>query len=168
VVRFLAFENSEEDALGETPIPGGLLKVYRGLDADQHLSYEGQATFKYIPVDEHVELSLGVVGNVRVLPVVKELKFLNHTFSPEGNVSGWDEVRAWEIEISNTRSLPVSVQITRKVPTTKWTLQQEDNPGVSYKKWDVDHLRFDVDLAAGERKTIAYRLTTFCGERGNQ
>jgi len=31
VVRFLSFKNDKEHKLGETPIPGGMLKVYRGV-----------------------------------------------------------------------------------------------------------------------------------------
>ncbi|MHC4560612.1 MAG: hypothetical protein ACYTFW_23200, partial [Planctomycetota bacterium] len=31
VVRFLSFKNDKEHELGETPIPGGMLKVYRGV-----------------------------------------------------------------------------------------------------------------------------------------
>ena len=58
VIRFLSFKNDEEHELGETPIPGGVLKVYRTVDDARHLSYEGQSSFKYIPVGEDVELSL--------------------------------------------------------------------------------------------------------------
>ena len=50
VMRFLSFTNDEEHKLGETPIPGGLLKVYRTEDKQEHLSYAGQSNFKYIPV----------------------------------------------------------------------------------------------------------------------
>ncbi|MHC4088494.1 MAG: hypothetical protein ACYSU5_25305, partial [Planctomycetota bacterium] len=64
-VRFLSFKNDEEHKLGETPIPGGMLKVYRGADDKGHLSYTGQSAFKYIPVDEDVELNLGAVGEKR-------------------------------------------------------------------------------------------------------
>jgi len=59
VVRFLSFKNDEEHNLGQTPIPGGLLKVYRDVGDKGHLSYTGQSSFKYIPVDEDVELNLG-------------------------------------------------------------------------------------------------------------
>ncbi|NIS79890.1 MAG: hypothetical protein GTO14_06735, partial [Anaerolineales bacterium] len=38
VVRFLSFKNDEEHELGETPIPGGMLKVYRSVDDRGHLS----------------------------------------------------------------------------------------------------------------------------------
>jgi hypothetical protein len=43
VVRFLSFKNDEEHKLGDTPIPGGMLKVYRSADNQGHLSYTGQA-----------------------------------------------------------------------------------------------------------------------------
>ena len=49
VIRMLSFKNDKEHKLGETPIPGGVLKVYRTADKEQHLSYEGQSQFQYIP-----------------------------------------------------------------------------------------------------------------------
>jgi hypothetical protein len=49
VIRYLSFKNDTEHKLGETPIPDGAMKVYRTVDDQQHLSYEGQSSFKYIP-----------------------------------------------------------------------------------------------------------------------
>ena len=46
VVRFLSFKNDKEHKLGETPIPGGMLKVYRDVGDKEHLSYTGQSSFK--------------------------------------------------------------------------------------------------------------------------
>ena len=63
VVRFLSFKNDKEHELGETPIPGGMLKVYRNAGGEGHLSYTGQSSFKYVPVDEDVELNLSVVAD---------------------------------------------------------------------------------------------------------
>ena len=37
VMRFLSFANDEKHELGETPIPGGLLKVYRNAGDNGHL-----------------------------------------------------------------------------------------------------------------------------------
>ena len=48
VIRFLSFKNDTEHKLGDTPIPGGLLKVYRSTGSQGHLSYTGQSEFKYI------------------------------------------------------------------------------------------------------------------------
>ncbi|MBW1942777.1 MAG: hypothetical protein JRJ51_08075 [Deltaproteobacteria bacterium] len=65
VVHFLSFKNNQAHRLGKTPIPGGAIKVYRSVDASGYLSYAGQSGFKYIPVDEDVELNLGSSWNTR-------------------------------------------------------------------------------------------------------
>ena len=84
VVRFLSFKNDEEHELGETPIPGGMLKVYRGVGDAGHLSYTGQSSFKYVPLDEDVELNLGRVANVVVEPELMEFKTENYRFDRRG------------------------------------------------------------------------------------
>ena len=56
VVRYLSFKNDEDHQLGETPIPGGQLKVYRTVDDDRHLVG---------PVDDRgLEGGIGDVGHV--------------------------------------------------------------------------------------------------------
>ncbi len=47
VVRFLSFKNDDEHKLGQTPIPGGMLKVYGNVDEVGHLSYAGQSQESY-------------------------------------------------------------------------------------------------------------------------
>ena len=73
VVRFLSFKNDKKHKLGDTPIPGGAMKVYRDLQENKHLSYAGASSFKYIPVNEKVELNLGAVQNVVVKPTMMNL-----------------------------------------------------------------------------------------------
>ncbi|MBN1975408.1 MAG: DUF4139 domain-containing protein, partial [Sedimentisphaerales bacterium] len=109
VIRFLSFKNDEEHELGETPIPGGMLKVYRNVDKENHLSYEGQSEFKYIPVNEEVELNLGSVANVVVEPKLMDFKTENYRFGNNGEITGWDEVRTFEIEVRNTRDTAIKV-----------------------------------------------------------
>jgi hypothetical protein len=109
VVRFLSFKNDEEHKLGETPIPGGTLKVYRGVGDKGHLSYTGQSSFKYVPVDEDVELNLGAVGDVVVEPTLMDFETKNYRFDRKRNISGWDEVRKFKIEVKNTRDIGVKV-----------------------------------------------------------
>jgi len=103
VVRFLSFKNDQEHELGDTPIPGGLLKVYRDAGDDGHLSYTGQSSFKYIPVDEDVELNLGGVADVVVEPKLMDYKTANYRFDRWRNISGWDEIRTFKVEVRNTR-----------------------------------------------------------------
>ncbi|MCD6394729.1 MAG: DUF4139 domain-containing protein, partial [Planctomycetes bacterium] len=110
VMRFLSFKNDTEHNLGETPIPGGLLKVYRGVDDEQHLAYTGQSSFKYIPVDEDVELNLGSVSDVVVEPKLMAYKTQNYKLDRRRNISGWDEIRTFKIEVRNTRDIPVKLE----------------------------------------------------------
>jgi hypothetical protein len=164
VVRFLSFKNDTKHSLGETPIPGGVLKVYRNVDKQGHLSYEGRSEFKYIPVDEDVELNLGAVANVVVEPNLMNLETDNYKFDKDGNINGWDEIRKFKIEVKNTRETPVKVEIQRNFNTTYWDLKKSGNFG-DYEKVDADTVKFTLKLDPRSAKEFEYTLTTYHGTR---
>ncbi len=164
VVRFLSFKNDQEHKLGETPIPGGVLKVYRTADARRHLSYAGQSSFKYIPVNEDVELNLGAVPDVVVEPGLMDFRTDNYRFDRHGNVAGWDEVRAFEVEVKNTREIPVKVEIRRNFETAHWTLERA-GPIDEFEKVDMDTVEFNLLLEPRSQKKFQYTLTTYHGVR---
>ena len=164
VVRFLSFKNDEEHKLGDTPIPGGLLKVYRGVDEAGHLSYEGQSGFKYIPVDEDVELNLGSVANVVVEPKLMDYKTAQYMFDNRGNISGWDEIRTFKLEAKNTRAVPIKIEIQRNFPTQHWDLKNSGEFG-DYEKVDLDTVKYTLSLDQGSNKEFGYVLTTHHGRR---
>ena len=164
VVRFLSFKNDEEHKLGETPIPGGMLKVYRGVDSQGHLSYTGQSSFKYIPVDEDVELNLGPVANLVVEPKLMDFKTENYRFDRRGNVSGWDEIRTFEIEVRNTRDINVKVEIKRNFNTQYWDLKRSGEFG-QFEKVDLNTVKFTLDLQPRSAKKFEYVLRSYHGDR---
>ncbi|MCD4780178.1 MAG: DUF4139 domain-containing protein [Candidatus Omnitrophica bacterium] len=166
VIRFLSFKNDEDHLLGETPIPGGLLKVFRNVDAENHLSYEGQSEFKYIPIDEDVELNLGAVQNIVVEPKLMNLKTENFMFDRHGNINGWDEVRTYKMEVKNTRQVPVEVEIKRNFNALKWDIHNE-GAEVKYEKIDANTVKYKLALQSKENKTFQYTLRTFHGRRGD-
>ena len=161
VVRFLSFKNDEEHKLGETPIPGGMLKVYRGVGDKGHLSYTGQSSFKYIPVDEDVELNLGAVGDVVVEPTLMDYETKNYRFDKDRNISGWDEVRKFKIEVKNTRDIGVKVEIQRNFPTQYWKLETNQE----FEKVDLDTVKFTLVLKPRSKQDFEYTLTTYHGVR---
>jgi hypothetical protein len=165
VVRFLSFKNDQEHKLGETPIPDGVLRVCRRAGAGGHLSYEGQSGFKYIPVGQEVELNLGAVGNVAVKPTLMDFKTENYQFDTHGDVSGWEEVRRWKLEVKNTRELPVKVEVRRNFGTPKWELEKGGEFG-EYQKVDMDTVKFTLALEPRTKKEFTYTLRTFLGTRG--
>ncbi|MHC4474505.1 MAG: LamG-like jellyroll fold domain-containing protein [Planctomycetota bacterium] len=156
VRRFLSFKNDADHQLGETPIPGGMLKVYRTVDDAQHLTYVGQSEFKYIPVDEDVELDLGAVDDVVVKPTLMDFRTENYKYDPNGNIAGWDEIRTFKIEAKNTRAVPVEVRIQRNFGRPEWelTTQQE------YEKVDLDTVKFTLMLEPRSRQEFEYVFKT--------
>jgi hypothetical protein len=164
VVRFLSFKNDKAHSLGNTPIPGGMLKVYRNVDKQGHLSYEGQSEFKYIPVDEDVELNIGAVANVVVEPKLMDFKTDNYKFDKDGNISGWDEIRKFKIEVKNTRETPVRVEIQRNFNTSYWELRKSGDFG-DFEKVDLDTVKFTLKLEPRSAKKFEYILTTYHGTR---
>jgi hypothetical protein len=164
VVRFLSFKNDQEHKLGETPIPGGMLKVYRGVDDKAHLSYTGQSSFKYIPVDEDVELNLGSVADVVVEPKLMDFKMENYRFDRNGNVSGWDEIHAFKIEVRNTRDIDVKVDIKRNFNSQYWDINNSGDFG-TFEKVDLDTVKFTLELQPKSTKQFEYVLRTYNGSR---
>jgi len=160
-IRFIAFTNDEEHNLGETPIPNGTVKIYGRADAEGYLSYVGGTSVKYIPVNEEVELNLGPARLVKVEPTLMNYKTENYVYDRKRNIIGWDEERAWDIKITNTRELPIELEITRGFGTSYWTLQA-DTP---YEKHDVMHARFKVNLEPRSKQTFGYTVITYHGVR---
>jgi hypothetical protein len=166
VVRFLSFKNDKEHKLGQTPIPGGMLKVCRTIDEGGHFSYVGQSEFKYIPVDEDVELNLGEVGDVVVEPKLMEFKTDNYRFDRNRDISGWDEFHTFTIDVRNTRDIPVKVEITRNFGTQYWGLANSGDFG-KFEEVDLDTVKYTIELSARSKKQFGYELHTYHGEREN-
>jgi hypothetical protein len=164
VNRFLSFKNDQDHKLGQTPIPDGSLTVYRFADAQRHLSYEGQSSFKYIPVNEKVELDLGAVADVVVEPNLIETRTDNYRFDNRGNVAGWDEILVFNVQVRNAREVPAKVEITRNFESRYWDLARSGAID-GYEKVDLDTVKFTVELPPRSKKTFEYTLTIYNGVR---
>ncbi len=160
-IRFVKFANDEDHNLGDTPIPNGTVKIYSQAEERGYLSYVGGTNIKYIPVDEEVELNLGPARLVSVEPKLMDFKTDNYIFDRKGNIAGWDEIRTWKIEITNTRELPIEIEITRGFGTAYWTIQVD----IPYEKHDATHARFKVNLEPRSKSTFEYTIITYHGVR---
>jgi hypothetical protein len=160
-IRFVKFANDEKYNLGQTPIPNGDVKIYSQADEQGSLSYVGGTSIKYIPVNEEVELNLGPAKLVNVEPKLMDFKTENYIFDNRGNISGWDEIRTWKIEMTNTRTLPIQIEITRGFGTAYWTLSS----GTTYEKHDTTHARFTLELEPRSKQMLEYTVRTYHGTR---
>jgi hypothetical protein len=164
-VRFVSFKNNAEHQLGTTPIPEGTMKIYRSVNAAQNLSYIGAADIKYIPVNEDVELNLGPARLVKVEPVLMQTQTENYTFDDKGNITGWDDIETWQIKLTNTRDIPVDVEITRNFGIDHWDIDANAVDNIKYKKHDKTRARFTLTLPARSEQSFTYTVTKYQGRR---
>ncbi|MBL7214041.1 MAG: DUF4139 domain-containing protein [Phycisphaerae bacterium] len=177
-VRFVSFKNDAEHKLGETPIPEGAVKIYRNLNDMQNLSYIGGSSLKYIPVNEDVELNLGPDQLVKVEPVLMNTQTDNYIFDNKGNITGSDTIETWKLKLTNTRDIPVEIEITRNFGTDYWDIELNNSPPAkgeypeggrgsipTYKKHDKNRARFTITLSPRTETSFAYTVTNYQGQR---
>ncbi|MCK5000106.1 MAG: DUF4139 domain-containing protein [Anaerohalosphaera sp.] len=165
VIRYLSFKNDTDHQLGDTPIPGGAMKVYRGVDAQGHLSYEGRSSFKYIPVNEDIELNLGAVTDVIVTSKLTDYRTASYRYDGDGDIAGYDEIFTVSITVKNTRDLPIEIELKRQTATSHWDIESNKDADKYYEKIDVDTFKYTLNLEPQSEKAVEYELTKYHGLR---
>jgi hypothetical protein len=164
VIRFLSYANDTAHKLGDTPIPGGQLKVYRDTGKHARLSYTGESAFKYIPVNEDVELNLGPAADVKVEPVLMAVARENFKFDRKRDPDGYDEVQTYTVTLTNTRDIPVKVEIKRNFESQYWSLTHQGFSGV-YEREDLDTVKFTMTLDPRSESKFDYTVRLYRGTR---
>ena len=169
-VRFVSFANDTEHELGETPIPEGAIKIYRNVNEQQNLSYIGSSSIKYIPVNEDIELNLGPARLVKVEPILIEQKTENHSFDNNGNIDGWDDIETYKVTITNTRDIPIDIEITWNMGTDAWELTLGDfssNPAelITYKRHDKSRGRFTMTVRPNSKRMFIHTTRKYRQKR---
>jgi hypothetical protein len=155
VVRFYRFTNSEPSKLGKEPLPDGAVKAFRTVTDDQLYAFVGRTSVKYIPVNETVELELGHDLEVLVKPTLMNWVKADMAFETNGNVKGWTTKETWEIEVQNSKDIPVVLDIRRNF-RGDWVLATAAN----YESVDATKVKFVVSLKPREKQKFSYELTT--------
>jgi len=112
-VRFFILANDTEHKLGESPLPDGIIRVFRD-NGRNGLNYFTSQKTKYIPIKEKIELNVGtddqIVYERLVLDVARSEFQYDNTKRPP-RVNGWDETRSWQEEVRNYRAKPITIEI---------------------------------------------------------
>ena len=112
-VRFFMLANDAEHKLGDSPLPDGVIRVFRDNGRDGLAFYTAQQT-KYIPIKEKIELNVGKDDQIvyeRVVLDVARQNFIYDEKPQPAQVVGWDETRKWQEEIRNYRAKPIKIEI---------------------------------------------------------
>ena len=115
-VRFFILANDAEHKLGESPLPDGIIRVFRD-NGRNGLNYFTAQSTKYIPIREKIELNVGtddqLVYERLVLDVARDEFQYDHT---PPVVVGWDETQTWQEEVRNYRAKPIRIEIRHVLP----------------------------------------------------
>jgi hypothetical protein len=145
-VRFFILANDTEHKMGESPLPDGVIRVFRDNGKDGLAYYTTQST-KYIPIKEKIELNVGTDDEIVYERVVLDLARSDFIFDGTPPVVvGWNETRKWQEEIRNYRAKAIKVEI-RHVLGGHVEFAMEDSP----KLFDYHTVEYVVEVPA--RKT---------------
>ncbi len=164
VIRFLTFKNDTEHHLGQTPLPGGEVKVFHSIGEKGDLDFIGSGKTRYIPVNKKVELNLGSTMDVKIVPAIMKYVKKNILFDKKGNVSGFDDIKTIEIRLSNFTDMPAAIEYVKNIDAAQFKVSNMTHTG-QFKKIDQNTIRFTITLAPRSKKTIGFTLTTMRGER---
>ncbi|MGA2497833.1 MAG: hypothetical protein ABSH20_08835 [Tepidisphaeraceae bacterium] len=132
LVRMYLLTNDKESKLGTTPLPNGVVRVFRDNGRDG-LSYLTEQTVKYVPIGDKIELNLGRDPNV-IFELVKlrasrdEIWMqVNGTnifrqvgggvqIEVNSSVVGWNDHEVFTQRVRNYTAKPIEVEVRRSFP----------------------------------------------------
>jgi len=179
LVRMFLLRNDSASDLGTTPLPDGVVRLYRDNGRDG-LSFVVQQPVKYVPVGQEIELNLGgdpEVIHERVCLRTWRDNFWFHRnganvyYSPDQGhrieihdvVAGWDEHHLWSERIRNYRTKPVDVEIRRSFDGH--VLLRSELEATLH---DFRSPQFTAQIAAGEKGELEYELVVKNGYNQKQ
>ncbi|OIO29299.1 MAG: hypothetical protein AUJ18_08620 [Candidatus Hydrogenedentes bacterium CG1_02_42_14] len=151
--RFFKLKNDEAHKLGKEPLPDGRIEVFQ-VREDGTRAFLGKTISKYVPVGEWWEIDLGADPDVIVKPKLMRREIDDVEFDSDGDPSGWKVIETWLIEVLNSRTDAIAIEIDRNFDGD-FTLSQN----VEKEKYDFDTIRFKRSLGGGESEKIEYTVT---------
>ena len=79
-------------------------------------------------------------------------------FNKDGNIDGWTTKETWQIEVQNSKEIPVVLDIRRNF-AGDWALQTD----AAHENVDATKVKFVLPLKPREKQKFTYELTTRYG-----
>lgn len=149
-IRFFLWNNDDEHKLGESPLPNGVVRVFRDNGRDG-LSYLGQQILLYVPIKAEIEVNLGT--DDLVVYEHRKMKTTRFNFQfKRNNVSGWDEQQFWIHTLRNYRSKPIAFELR---------LQWEGDVDVTPESetMSYDYRTIETKFSVPSREKVEYKFT---------
>jgi hypothetical protein len=179
LVRMFLLKNDTESKLGTTPLPDGVVRVYRDNGKDG-LGFRTQQPIKYIPIGEDIELNLG--PDPEVIHEWVPLKTWRDNFwfkvhgldvyrSLDGQVRvevndtvvGWEDHTRYVERIRNYRAKPIAVEIRRTFGGHTFFIS-----GLNPTLHDFHTVQMTATCPPGTKTELPYHIRTLQGYLAKQ
>ena len=180
LVRMYLLANNKDAKLGGSPLPDGVVRVFRD-NGRGGLSYLAAQTIKYIPIGDKIELNLGPNPNV-IFELIK-LKAsrddiwmqLNGTnvfrqvgqpgvkIEVNSTVAGWNDHETYTQRIRNYTASPIEVEVRRSFPG-----HVVFRSGLKPTRYDFQTVQFTAPVDAGKKADLLFEIVRHEGHNAKQ
>ncbi len=179
LARLFLLRNDEKSGLGSTPLPDGIVRLYRDNGRDG-LSFLVNQKIEYVPIGQEIVLNLGqdpevIHERVRISSKRDNFWFRRGSpteyFSPtkghrirsHDRLVGWDDRDVWIERIRNYRDKPISVELRRGFPG-----HVVFRSGLAPTLYDFHTVQFSQTVGSGQKRDLTYELVVHQGHNKKQ
>ncbi len=180
LVRMYLLTNDEPSGLGGSPLPDGIVRIFRHNGRDG-LSYLAQQPTKYIPVGDKFEISLGpdpeVIFELIKLKVFRDTIWMRLAgmdvyrqvgggvdIEVNSSVAGWADHEVYTQRIRNYTAKPIEVEVRRVFPGH--VAFRSVLPGI--KLFDFQTPEFTTTVAPGQKADCLFEIVRQQGRNAKQ
>ena len=180
LVRMYLLANNKDSKLGTTPLPDGMVRVFRD-NGRSGLSYLTAQSVKYIPIGDKIELNLGpdpsVIFELIKLKTTRDEIWMQingaDVFRKVGNgavqidinssVAGWDDREIYSQRIRNYTAKPIEVEIRRSFPG-----HIVFRSGLKPTLFDYQTVQFTAPIEVGKKADLLFEIVRHQGRNSKQ
>jgi hypothetical protein len=180
LVRMYLLTNNKDSRLGTSPLPNGMVRVFRD-NGREGLSYLTEQPVKYIPIGDKIELNLGpdpevifewlklkthrsdIWFQVNGASVFHKLDELGFRAEPNMSVVGWDDHEIYSQRVRNYTAKPIELEIRRTLPGHV-VFRSQLNP----KLHDYQTVEYTATVDAGKRVDLLQEVVRHQGHNAKQ
>ncbi len=179
LVRMFLLTNDDKSGLGESPLPDGVVRLFRKNESGP-LSYLTQQWIKYIPIGDKIELNLGNDPNV-VFELISLRVFRDNIWGTigaavrrqfdepgiriedRGRVEGWDEHTVYAQRIRNYTDKPIDLEICRPFGGDAVFISR-----LKPTRYDVHTVQYAARVEPSEKEALFYEVVQRMGSNQKQ
>jgi hypothetical protein len=180
LVRMYLLTNDEKSQLGTSPLPDGIVRVFRD-NGREGLSYLTQQQIEYIPIGDKIELNLGIDPEV-IFELVKLRAFRDELWllvtgvrelrkvgdgaivkEDRASLVGWDDHEVYSQRIRNYTDKQIEVEVRRSFPGHV-IFKSQLEPTL----FDYQTPQFLAKIPAGKRADLLFEVVRKQGTSAKQ